>query len=277
MIELEDVAGALCALRSSAEVADAPLMLVGAYARDMRLEGTPGTLSLRRTRDVDVAVMVKDWEHFGRVRHGLLSRPERDFAAGAPPHRMRFRSRLEVDIVPFGAVMDGDGVIRWPPDGDVQMSVLGFEDAYDAATEMALGGERLRVVTLPGLVLLKLMAWNDDPTRTKDAEDIAAVVRRYLDVPSHEGRLWQGQDSDLVEVPDFDYEAAGARLVGRDLARIVRHGQVRLAIEGILGRETERPPYDLAAAMAPSWGSSFEAAIGALRGLRAGIEDIPQS
>jgi predicted nucleotidyltransferase len=218
--------------------------------------------------------MVRTWEQFEQVRSGLLGRRERDFAAGRLPHRVLFRSRLEVDLVPFGALMEADGTIRWPPDGEVQMSVLGFEDAYEAATDMVLGTESVRVVTLAGLSLLKLFAWNDSHGRTKDAEDLAFVARRYPDVPGHEDRLWRGADADLAEKPGFDYERAGVRLLGRDLARTVRRRQVRRTLDEILRRETECLPYDLATAMGRSLGGFIEQAVDLLSSLREGVSDI---
>jgi predicted nucleotidyltransferase len=274
VIEQADVEAVVWALRAAAEAVGAPFMLVGAYARDLRLEGVPGPLALRFTRDVDFAVMVETWGEFEHVRAGLPGRPEQDFAPGDAQHRLVFLGRLKVDLVPFGALMEADGTIRWPPDGKTVMSVLGFEDAYETATEMMLGPECVRVVTLAGLTLLKLVAWNDDRRRTKDAEDLALVLRKYPDAPAHEDRLWLGPDADLADAPSFDYETAGARLLGRDLARSIRRPPVLHAVGTILQREAE-PPYDLGAAMKGAFGHSVERALGFLGALRQGVLDVP--
>jgi predicted nucleotidyltransferase len=53
---------------------------------------------------------------------------------------------------------------------------------------------------------------------TRDAIDLGYLVREYLDLGNVE-RIYN-KHTDLVEVDEFDYQIAGARLLVRDLAQI---------------------------------------------------------
>jgi predicted nucleotidyltransferase len=248
MPEPADIAAVIRALRATAP-ANLRFFLIGAYARDLRLLDSGSHRSIRKTLDVDFAVMVASWEAFEQFRQALLQRQEADFTSCPQPHRLIFGKRLEIDIVPFGFITAPDGTIQFPDNGQ-RMSVLGFDDAEAASTEMSIGEEPVRVVSVPGLVLLKLMAWHDNPDRSKDAEDLCAIFRAYADLPKNDNRLWEGPDADIVSAKDFDYVLGGIRLLGRDLARMITQPETRKAILRILARETTSP-FSLARAMIP--------------------------
>ena len=66
---------------------------------------------------------------------------------------------------------------------------------------------------------MKLIAWNENrPKRATDALDLLHLIRNYLD-PDNQSRLYMDH-SDLIDADNFDYECAGARLLGRDIASI---------------------------------------------------------
>lgn len=71
------------------------------------------------------------------------------------------------------------------------------------------------IVSLPGLAMLKLLAWNDRRlASTKDAQDLALLLRLYGDFARD--RLFDSE-SDLMERHGFDLEMAGAELLGHDI------------------------------------------------------------
>jgi predicted nucleotidyltransferase len=262
MIDPRDVAAIIRVLRTAAAAHRVRFFLLGAFARDLRLAGTTALHRLRQTKDVDFAVMVPDQATCLCFREHLVARPERDLVS------------LPIDFVPFGSWADPDGSITLPPDGS-SISVIGFDDADAHATEMTVAGERVRVVTVPGLVTLKLLAWGDNPDRTKDAEDVAFVLEdgRYLGLPGQEHRFWAPPDDDLVEEPDYDWELSAARLLGRDAARQCGR-RTRHALEALLQR-ADQPPYALAAAMSRFVESGqLERAVALLRAFRRGFVEL---
>jgi hypothetical protein len=79
---LQPLARLLAAVRQGA--GDAPVLLVGAAARDVLLVHVHGVPLLRATEDTDVAVAVRDWDSFLALRQSLIdsgrgpdSRPDR--------------------------------------------------------------------------------------------------------------------------------------------------------------------------------------------------------
>jgi predicted nucleotidyltransferase len=77
----------------------------------------------------------------------------------------------------------------------------------------------VRVVSIPGLMLLKLVAWSDRGRETdKDAADIYRLLTSYADAGNTD-RLYD-HEMDLLETVGFDMDLAGAELLGRDDARL---------------------------------------------------------
>lgn len=190
-------------------------MVIGAFARDLwlRIHDIPIE---RATADIDIGVQVSDWSSYQRLCAALLAEPDLAADARGVAHRLVFRGILPLDLVPSGRIAP-DGEIAWPPDGEPRMTVSG-SDHVPTADMLLPDRTVVRVCALPGLVYLKLLAWQDNPHRTRDLEDIYLILRRYIEA-GHEARLEGGVDADLVAVDDFDYDCASASLLGRDLAR----------------------------------------------------------
>jgi predicted nucleotidyltransferase len=212
--------------------------LAGATARDLLLEQAHGINPGRNTRDLDLAIMVADWAVFEQVRLALIDGGSFTPVNGVL-HKLYFNGIHELDLIPFGAIEQADRTIAWPPDGAVTMSVFGFQEACDDMLLVQLpGGESMRVVSLPALVVLKLTAWEERRRRRPgtDAHDIAIILRRYLDA-GNQTRLYTDAVH-LLEAPDFDYDQAGAWLLGHDMARLLpRSAHSRLA--NLLNRECD--------------------------------------
>lgn len=211
--------------------------VVGATARDMIFEFGHGQPSRRATLDRDFGVRVESWAEFGKLKKSFLTSGR--FQETKDVQRLRFQGGLDVDLVPFGGVADNHGAIRWPPDEDIVMSTVGFEDAYRAAQRVRVRASPpldILVASIPGLTILKLVAWVERPHGpSKDAQDLAFILERYLDAGNTD-RLF-GEQIDLVEVADFDYGRAGARLLGRDIAKIGAPETIK-RIREILVKET---------------------------------------
>ncbi|MEI8611138.1 nucleotidyl transferase AbiEii/AbiGii toxin family protein [Enterovibrio sp. Hal110] len=189
-----------------------PYFIAGATARDVVLHGIHGYPPIRATRDIDTAILVDSWDAFHATREKLLT-------AGLKPSRVEHRltepkTQLPIDIIPFGAVADSKGDITWPPHFDITMSVAGFQEAYDSSLTVAWNDLTFQVASLPGLALLKLIAWLERGAENrKDATDFFMVLSRYHEI--HDGRLWE--DYVPGEALGYDVERQGAYLLGFDL------------------------------------------------------------
>ena len=211
-------------------VARTPYLLAGAMARDLLLVYAHGIPNKRATTDVDLAFLVESWKEFEALRQRLLAKDDFAEVPSKGIHKLRFRRELEVDILPFGGVENPDRTIALPPDNAFVMTMFGFKEALESTVTVILPDDaRVQVVSLPALAILKLSAWAERRLREpgKDAHDLLLIVRNYLDA----GNL----DRMYEEYPEaggspFDYESAGAWLLGKDMARLLDEaGRSRLA------------------------------------------------
>jgi predicted nucleotidyltransferase len=235
---LAPLAEAIQEIYSAAVAEGLEIYLAGALARDLWLVFRFGIDTGRRTSDVDFAVQCRDWATFDRLREILIARGEVTCVRKSL-HKFRHRNGTELDILPYGGVEGPDRLIAWPPDGASAINGLGFTEVASTVVSVILpGGTRIPVVPLSSLALLKIIAWDDRRNRSegKDAQDLFLIARTYLDAGNRE-RLYE-EGSDLLEQPDFDYEAAGAELLGRDVAALCE-GALKTSLGEILRRETD--------------------------------------
>jgi predicted nucleotidyltransferase len=199
--------------------------VTGATARDILLNGVYGIETGRATMDVDLAVAIETWSHFDAVKARLVASGA--FAADDRiPHKLIYREDARqpgypLDLLPFGGIEDGRGAIVWPPDPSMVMNVTGYREAFAAAQEVEASSSLVvRVVSLPALAILKLLAWVDRRgDTTKDADDLVTLLRWYHEA-GNEDRLY-GEFIDLVESLRYDLDLAGPRILGIDAARII--------------------------------------------------------
>jgi predicted nucleotidyltransferase len=220
---LRPLAELLAAVRAAA--GDASLLLIGAAARDLLLVHAHGIHPARATEDTDVALALRRWSDFQRLREALL-RPGA-FTADRPPHRL-WRGDQRLDIVPFGGVERSDRSIEWPTEGREAMNVAGLAEALATAVAVALpGGVSIDVASLPALTLLKIWAWNDRRYAApgKDASDIWMFLRHYADA-GNQNRLF-GDEGEALAAYAFDLDQAGAWLLGKDARQVLAHGPDR--------------------------------------------------
>ena len=230
----------LAALEGIANIADSediPFFIVGATARDLILAKGHNIRPFRATLDIDIGVRVQDWSQYKKLKEGLVGTGE--FKEAIEFQRLIFHDRLDVDLIPFGPIADKMGNIRWPPDEEIVMHIIGFEEAFANSQILRLRDDpilEINVVTLAGLAVMKIISWKDGyPNRRKDASDLALIMGNYTDAGNVE--RFFNEHSDLVDSEDFDYVNPGVRLLGRDIATILSADHKNRVLE-ILDKET---------------------------------------
>lgn len=213
-----------------------PYFVIGATARDILIEHVHGLETTRATRDIDFAVAVSSWEKFARLKEYLIATGA--FKAGKESHRLTFgqdSGAYPLDLVPFDGV-ERNGEIAWPPAGDFIMNVAGYTDALDSALNVEIEpGFIVRIVSLPAMVILKILAWNDRPERDKHATDVLLILRTYHQTGQLD-RLYDDENIALLEKHGYDLELAGAALLGRDAGRDVAK-ETRAQVIGVFAAE----------------------------------------
>jgi predicted nucleotidyltransferase len=254
-----------------------PVFVVGAAARDIILYYGYGIEMHRATEDVDLAVMVEDWDKFAQLKEEIIGTGI--FNQEREPQRFFYKGNFPVDIVPFGQISKPKDTIEWPEFEGIEMSTLGFKESFDNSILVRLRNApdfEIRFASLAGLAAMKLISWKDKyPERNKDAKDLVFIMRNYIDAGNSE-RIYDGKDSDILEGDASDYELMSARLLGRDVAAIITPESKKYIVK-ILNEETgEQDHYKLAVDMrqGPSYISNdFEAKLNLLEAFKKGFLD----
>jgi predicted nucleotidyltransferase len=232
--ELARHAEVIAAVHGPAAARGIDLMIAGAFARDLHLRYGHGIAPQRQTEDIDIALAVASWADFAALRRHLIAEGGFAEAAGIA-HRLCYRGKhmeMPIDIVPFGGLESPDRKIAWPPSGNEVMDVFGFREALGSAVTVLLPGKlAIKVVSLAALVVLKLNAWQSRhyTAPRKDAYDLQLISKHYLDAGNRD-RLWT-EFAAWTESDSFDYEIAGARMLGFDAGALLNpEGRRRMAI-----------------------------------------------
>lgn len=215
-----------------------------------------------------------DWLQYKKLKKGLVGTGE--FKEAKEFHRLIFHNRLNIDLIPFGPIADKMGKIKWPPEEEIVMHIIGFEEAFANSQTLRLRDDPIldvNVVTLAGLAFMKIISWKDGfPNRRKDANDLAIIMSNYTNAGNVE-RIFN-EHSDLLDSEDFDYVNAGVRLLGRDIATILSV-DLKDRVLKILDKETETDKSNkLAEDVLISSiliGADFDIVLGLLKEMKKGI------
>lgn len=221
----ESYMGCFKCIELAAKETSTAYMLVGATARDLLFESA-GIKSQRLTYDIDISLSVDSWASFEQfksslVRQGFKTTPNsQQRLSYVNPMVSESLDKVLLDVVPHGGVNDQNSDINWPPDGAIKMCVFGFQEAYENRLDLTpQPGLTIPVVSVPGLCLLKLVAWLDRPSniRTKDALDIKFLLSNYeLLNDIRESVFKEG----FAEQQNFDLDNACAAKLGNDVRTI---------------------------------------------------------
>jgi len=221
--------------------------VVGAIARDILFyEVFDAKIPLRGTSDVDLAICVKSWKDYDRAINELIR--SGDFEKERDRQRLKYKKNLRVDIVPYGKIANGKKIIEWPsPDSSVKMSVSGFKEAYDSAVEIKINkGRSIKIASLEGLTILKIIAWNERKS-SKDAQDLKTLLTSYFTLHIETIENIYDQYSDLIMEVKGNTEKTGIRILGERISLILHTAEdVKSKLIQILEDELKKEGDNLA-------------------------------
>jgi predicted nucleotidyltransferase len=169
--------------------------LIGAQARDIWFLPTKVP---RITHDIDWVIAQSNEDIFNELKNILIDRY--GFVATNNPLRLIAPHNIEVDLLPF--------------DHPDIPSFLGLHEIFERGTEMIAfdKNEYYQIATLPAIVLLKFIAWHNNPEkRRKDIEDIAYIFQHYDIYTDECFELFTEIDPSLIS----------ARAIGRKINYII--------------------------------------------------------
>jgi predicted nucleotidyltransferase len=142
---------------------------------------------------------------------------------------------VELDIVPYGGVEEPDRIVHLPDDHN--LNVLGIQEVFDAAvTALLPAGAEVRVPTIPGLALLKIITWSDGRLLSRrDATDLGEIINWYAEGP------FLDQLYDEVDILGRYVALAAAHRLGRHIGLLAGR-DCTTAVLAILGDDELRAP-----------------------------------
>ncbi|RMG79975.1 MAG: hypothetical protein D6714_15450 [Bacteroidetes bacterium] len=214
--------------------------IVGAFARDLGMTAKGyDKAPERKTRDIDLAVLVNSNEEYESLKAKVAALP--GFVADENElFRFIFKQACEVDLLPFVDIANEKGEVELKAKKTFVLDIPGFREIEPWVETIETDeGISFRVSSLPGVVLLKLFAWDDRPEREKDIQDINHILKNFYFI--HLEEIIE-TDDDLLELcRDEKYfdEAVSARYVGRQISRMLQHSpKLRDRVQRILEKQS---------------------------------------
>ncbi len=208
--------------------------LIGAKARDIWFLPSK---AYRFTRDVDWIIANDNEKVFEDLKHYLIQ--HKNFTALSNNYSLLSPHAIKVDLVPFMGTT---------------LELVGLQEVFERGSEIPKG-KNYKVATLPAIVFLKLIAWNNKPEeRVKDIQDIAEILNRYFDIDSDD--IFDNHN-DLFN--ERELEDIGARVIGRKISYILGSSvDLKQRIIHILEQNTQNPKQSRIARIMAQWTERLE-------------------
>ncbi len=227
----------------------------------------------RVTKDIDFAVFVNSNNQFKELKrilankNGYVDIKDNEFA-------MLSSNGTQIDILPFGEIEVLDGVTIENGIGLHQIKVNGFKEIADTGlAEHEQDGNRFKIATLPSIVLLKFIAYDDRPEfRMKDIQDIADIINIYFEI---ETDIFYDEHHDLLERIDEGHGIIASRVIGRLMKKTLdKHLPLKDRIVKILDKHIQdKEQSKLVIAFASQGGYDIEQVVKILNEISIGINE----
>jgi predicted nucleotidyltransferase len=195
---------------------------VGALARDIRLSAHEDYAAKRRTKDVDIAVLLDDEDQFYAIKDALIATGNFQQST-VKDIKLYYKESIEVDLLPFGGIETEERRLELSHRAILSMDMSGFREVHPFVETITIGKALvLDVCSLEGLVILKLIANDDNSGRTKDITDIEHFIQVYFDLNSDEIFTDYREVMDLYDTDTREYlPLVSARVIGRKMRDIL--------------------------------------------------------
>lgn len=191
--------------------------LIGALARQIWYE--KAEIKFRTTRDIDYAILVGSHQEYEAVKQYLIEN-ENYIPARENAFVLISPDGLQVDLLPFGEI-ESQGRVKIEGTGMTTIQISGMKEVYENGTEVVSleTGNSFKTATLIGIVLLKLIAYDDRPERRqKDATDIGNILIHFFYL--HEDLIYSNH-LDMFGEQERSLENISAIVLGREIKKII--------------------------------------------------------
>ena len=196
-----------------------PYYLIGASA--MALEFLKkGRKPSRGTKDIDFAIMISTMNQYDNIISSLV---DKGFVQiKDTPHRVyNDKYNLAIDVLPFGEI-EQQFTVKFN-DRKTELHVLGLSEVLKSPTSVEIENKTLLIPPLPGMIVLKLVAWSDRPDRREnDLSDILRIMENYFDLEFDEIVEFH---NDIFPEEDLDPLLVSAEVLGRKIKKYLDNSE----------------------------------------------------
>lgn len=195
---------------------DIPYYLIGATAISLELL-KDGKKPSRGSKDIDFAIMISSKSEYDEFPVEL---EKKGFVKVAAPWTFRHpKFDIVVDVLPFGEIEENYTANFNERNSDLH--VLGLKEVMSSPTQVEIDETLVNIPTLPGMIILKIIAWSDRPEeRENDLGDILLIISQYYWMTSdviidHHTDLLE----DLTEDGELSQRLVASRVLGREATK----------------------------------------------------------
>jgi predicted nucleotidyltransferase len=185
-----------------------PYYLIGvsAIALELLKEGIKPS---RGTKDIDFAVMISSMAEYEKLSKALDTRGFKKVSAPWTFYSAQYK--VAINLLPFGEIEENHSVNF--NERYTDLHVLGFLEVMEEAVPVYIEEKIANIHPLPGMVILKLIAWSDRPEeREDDLPDILKIIEHYYNL------AWDEiveNHNDTFDKDPFDEKIIAAKVLGR--------------------------------------------------------------
>lgn len=248
----------LSALERGLKKFDIDFYLVGAVARDLWMSAINDIPPSRITGDIDFAIFINDKGTYDNLKKYLIE------VEGFSPYKgnafvLVWKGFIQVDLLPFGEIKDKNDAVSIEDSGLTSLNMPGFKEIYDDGLPVVELEEihKFKFCTLPGIVILKLMAWQDRPEiRRDDIKDMSNILKHFFDIYADE--IFENHN-DLFGANDFELHLIAARVMGREMNKIAKRNEMlHNRLRDLLEISTNNKNIEIAKIMAKFYENTIE-------------------
>lgn len=153
---------------------------------------------------------------------------------------LKWKDVIQIDLVPFGEfkIKPTKAIIAL-----TSLDTFVFNDfctSEDTTATKLVDKKRFKSCTLPGIVLLKLIAFQEHPEIRRDIiKDINKIIKHFFDMYAHE--IYK-KHNDLFGNYDINLQWIAGRIIGRDMRKTIDSNEnLFLRVKKILQKNTSNP------------------------------------
>ncbi|CAH8282667.1 nucleotidyltransferase AbiEii toxin of type IV toxin-antitoxin system [Mariniflexile fucanivorans] len=192
-----------------------PYYLIGASAIALELL-KDGIKPSRGTKDIDFAIMISSIQEFETIVMELSNYGFKKVEAPWTLYNDKFN--IVIDLLPFGEIEEKFTVNFNKRYTDLH--VLGFSEVLQDPETVQIEEKIVQIPSLPGMVILKLIAWSDRPEeRDSDLGDILRIIEHYFSLNLDE--IIEFHNDIFPEEGELDQLKIAARVLGRKASQFL--------------------------------------------------------